>query len=461
MILTVAEIAVAVSGEIRGPAAAGDIRISGVTQDSREIEPGMLFVPIIAERDGHEFIPAAVVAGAAAYLTSKRVLEEPAGVDSGYEPVATMRGSALPVAIVVDDTSRALTAMGAAARDRLDPSVPVVGITGSVGKTTTKDFVAAILRRERQVHANQRSFNNELGVPLTLLAAPEDAEVLVVEMGTRGIGQISALCETARPTIGVVTTVGLAHTSELTTLDGVVRAKGELIECLPPDGLAVLNASVPEVAAMADLTDARVVTFGAGGDLRAVDVVLDDDLTPRFRLIGADIDVEIELGARGSHLVDNAVASALVALELGLGLDSVVAGLAEPTLSPLRMELIRTDSGARIINDSYNANPLSTAAALHSLSHVPAERRTAVLGLMAELGDASPAEHAAIGRLANDLCVRLIAVDSPDYGGEPAADLDEAKALLGELGEADAVLVKGSRVAGLEQLVAMLVDDQR
>lgn len=458
MILTVAEIAAAVGGEIRGSAAAGDVEIGGVTQDSREIVPGMLFVPIVAERDGHEFIPAAAVAGAAAYLTSALVLDGSATDHDGYDPVAAMRGSTLPAAIVVDDTSTALIALGAAARDRLAPSVPVIGITGSVGKTTTKDFLAAILGQERQVHANRRSFNNELGVPLTLLATPEDAEVLVVEMGSRGIGHIAELCDVARPTVGVVTTVGLAHTDELATLDGVARAKGELIECLPADGLAVLNASVVEVAAMADLTDARVVTFGAGGDLQAVDVVVDDDLTPRFRLVGADIDVVIELGARGSHLVDNAVASALVALELGLSVDSVVAGLAEPVMSPLRMELVRTVSGARVLNDSYNANPLSTAAALRSLTHVPAERRTAVLGLMAELGDAAPVEHAAIGRLADDLGIRLISVDCPDYGGEPAADVDAARALLGELGEGDAVLVKGSRVAELELLVAMLVE---
>ena len=457
MILTVAEIAAAVGGEIRGPDGAGAIPISGVTQDSREVEEGMLFVPIVAERDGHEFIPAAVVAGASAYLTAGRVLES-AHPEGGYDPVAALRGSAIPAAIVVEDTSSALTALGAAARDRIGRSVPVIGITGSAGKTTTKDLLTAILARERRVHSNRRSFNNELGVPLTLLATPSEVEVVVLEMGSRGIGHIAALCAIARPTIGVVTTVSLAHTSELDSLAGVVEAKAELVEALPEEGLAVLNASVPEVSGMRDRTEARVVTFGAGGDLEAVDVTLDDDLTPRFRLVGNGIDAEVVLGVRGSHLVDNAVAAALVALELGVSVDSILAGLAAPLLSPDRMDLLRTSSGARVLNDSYNANPLSTAGALRALCHLRAEKRTAVLGLMAELGEESDAEHAAIGRLAAELGVRLIAFDTPEYGGEDVSDLDEALALLGELGDGDAVLVKGSRVAGLERLVEALVE---
>jgi UDP-N-acetylmuramoyl-tripeptide--D-alanyl-D-alanine ligase len=277
-------------------------------------------------------------------------------------------------------------------------------------------------------------------------------------MGTRGLGHIAALCEVARPTVGVVTTVGLAHTSELGSLDGVVRAKGELIAFLGADGLAVLNAAVPEVAAMAELTNARVVTFGQGGDLEAVDVVLDDELRPRFRLVGGVVDTEVELGARGWHQVDNAVAAALVAIELGCSVDAVVSGLAAPMLSPLRMELVRTSSGARVLNDAYNANPLSTAAALRSLTHIPARRRTAVLGVMAELGATAPAEHAAIADLAAGLGIRLIAFDAPLYGAAAATDLDEILALLGELDEGDAVLVKGSRVAGLERLVERLVE---
>jgi UDP-N-acetylmuramoyl-tripeptide--D-alanyl-D-alanine ligase len=457
MILTVAEVAAAVGGEIRGGGGAGSVEITGVSQDSREIEPGMLFVPIVAERDGHEFIAAAVVAGASAYLTSGRMLDVPTGVEA-YDPVTALRGSAPPVAIVVDDTAAALSALGSAARDRIGSGVPVVAITGSVGKTTTKDFVAAILGEQRRVHSNRRSFNNELGVPLTLLGAPEGVEAVVIEMGSRGLGHIAALCDVARPTVGVVTTVGLAHTSELGSLDGVVRAKGELIAFLGADGLAVLNAAVPEVAAMAELTNARVVTFGQGGDLEAADVVLDDELRPRFRLVGGAVDAEVELGARGWHQVDNAVAAALVAIELGCSVDAVVSGLAAPVLSPLRMELVRTSSGARVLNDSYNANPLSTAAALRSLTHIPARRRTAVLGVMAELGAAAPTEHAAIAELAAGLGVRLIAFDAPDYGAEPATDLDEVLALLGELDEGDAVLVKGSRVAGLERLVERLVE---
>lgn len=454
MILTVAEIAAAVSGEINASGDVGDLEITRVTQDSREIERGMLFVPIVAERDGHDFIEAAIVAGASAYLTHRPMRAGTAGeaVDGS---IAALRGSPLPPAIVVEDTRRALKALAAAVRGRLDGAA-VIGITGSVGKTTTKDFLASVLSRERRVHASVRSYNNEIGVPLTVIAAPADAEALVVEMGARGFGHIAALCEVARPTVGVVTNVGVAHTSEFGSLEGVVRAKGELIEALPPEGLAVLNASVPEMASMADRTEARCVTFGAGGDLEAVDVTLDAQLRPRFRLVGHTVDVGIELGARGLHLVENAAAAALVALELGLSPQAVADGLAEPVLSPLRMELLRNEAGARIINDSYNANPMSTAGALRSLAVLPGARRTAVLGIMAELGEASAGEHAAIGELAAELGIRLIAVAAPDYGGEQAAGVDEAVALLGPLDEDDAVLVKGSRVAELERVVAAL-----
>ena len=443
---TLDEIAAATGGRLHGD---GTTVVDGVTQDSRDVRPGMLFVPLVAERDGHDYIADAVAAGASAHLTARG----PSEVDAA--------------AVEVDDTQAALTALAGEARSRLG-SVPVVGITGSVGKTTTKDLLAAVLGRDRRVWSSTRSFNNEIGVPITLLSAPEDAEALVVEMGSRGPGHIAELCRVARPAMGVITTVGLSHTSELGSLAAVVSAKRELVEAIPTaadGGVAFLNAGVPEVAAMADGTRARVVTFGTGGDVRARNLTLDDELMPRFVLQGPGGEVEVELGARGVHSVDNALAAAAVGIELGVSLDDVAGGLAEPTLSPLRMEVIRTAGGARLLNDTYNANPLSMRAALSALAALPADRRIAVLGTMAELGDFEAAEHAAIGSLAAELGVRVVAVDAPGYasgGGTvlEAAGIDGALAALrdfGGFGVGDAVLVKGSRVAGLERLVSRLV----
>ena len=446
MRFTLEQIAAATGGRLHGD---GATEVDGVTQDSRGVQPGMLFVPLVAERDGHDFIGAAVAAGAPAYLTAR-------------EP--SVPGAA---AVRVDDTLEALAALGHEARRRLG-SVPVVGVTGSVGKTTTKDLLAAVLGRDRRVWASTRSFNNEIGVPITLLSTPADAEAVVVEMGSRGPGHIAELCRVAQPTMGVVTTVGLAHTSELGSLAAVVSAKRELVEALPDaaaGGVAFLNAGVPEVAAMAEATKARVVTYGSGGEVRARDLNVDDELTPRFVIDSPGGEVEVELGARGVHTVDNALAAAAVGIELGVSLDDVAAGLAEPILSPLRMEVMRTAGGARLLNDSYNANPLSMRAALHALAAMPAERRIAVLGIMAELGDFEAAEHAAVGSLAARLGVEVIAVDAALYSSGAAAvieaeGIDGALAALADLGRLDAgcaVLVKGSRVAGLERLVQRLV----
>ena len=445
---TMADIAAVTGGRLRGD---GGTAIDGVTQDSREVRPGMLFVPLVAERDGHEFIADAVAAGASAYLTSRG----PLGVDAG--------------AVEVNDTLEALTTLAREARRRLR-GVPVVGVTGSVGKTTTKDLLAAVLGRDRRVWASTRSFNNEIGVPITLLSAPADTQVLVVEMGSRGAGHIAELCRVALPTMGVVTTVGLSHTSELGSLTEVVSAKRELVEALPAaadGGVAFLNASVPEVRAMASSTVARVVTYGSGGDIEARHLALDDELTPRFVLHSPRGQAPVELGVRGMHSVDNALAAAAVGLELGVSLEDVAAGLAEPALSPLRMEVVRTARGARLLNDCYNANPLSMRAALNALVALPARRRIAVLGTMAELGDFEAAEHAAIGSLAARLGVQIIAVAAPGYLSGDATitevdDIDGALTALSDLGglsTSDAVLVKGSRLVGLEHLVERLVAD--
>jgi UDP-N-acetylmuramoyl-tripeptide--D-alanyl-D-alanine ligase len=432
MRLTASEIAHATGGAVSGP----EVTVDGASIDSRLVRAGELFVALRGERDGYDYLDAAMDAGAGACL----VAGSPA-----------RRGTS----IVVDDTLAALTALATAARPRLPDRV--VGITGSVGKTSTKDLLAAALRARYRVHASPKSFNNELGVPLTVLGAPDDVEAVVVEMGARGRGHVAALCAVARPVVGVVTTVGVSHAQFFGSVEDVARGKAELVEALPATGTAVLNAEVPLVAAMAGRTQARVLTFGlSSGDVRAGDLNVGDDLRTRFLLQSPWGDVPVALDVRGRHQVANALAAAAAALACDIPLDGVAAGLGAARLSPWRMQFDRAPSGAVVINDAYNANPLSTEAALRALAGIPAERRTAILGLMAELGDVGPAEHARMADLAAELGIRVIAVAAPDYGGEQAATVDEALDRLGPVGAGDAVLVKGSRAAGMETLAGTL-----
>ena len=425
------EVAEAAGGALSGP----DVTLDGARIDSRLVRGGELFVALRAERDGHDFLDAAIDAGAGACLA-----ERPAE-----------RGTS----VVVDDTFAALTRLATRMRDRLPDRV--VGITGSVGKTSTKDLLAGALGRCYRVSASAKSFNNELGVPLTVLDTPDDADAVVIEMGARGRGHVASLCTVARPLVGVVTAVGLSHSEFFGSIDDVAVAKGELVEALPADGTAVLNAEDTRVAAMASRTGARVLTFGvAAGEVRASEVVLNDDLRPTFRLHTPWGDAGVALKVRGHHQVGNALAAAAAALACDAGLEAVAAGLGDAHLSPWRMELDRAPSGALILNDTYNANPLSMEAALRALAELPARRRAAILGIMAELGHVGPAEHARMGALAGALGIRVIAVAVPDYGGELVADAGEAVERLGPIGDGDAVLVKGSRAAGLETVAGTL-----
>jgi UDP-N-acetylmuramoyl-tripeptide--D-alanyl-D-alanine ligase len=431
MRLTTAEVAAATGGQVVG----ADVGVEGACIDSRLVKGGELFVALVGERDGHDYVGLALDAGAAAALVAAR----------------PSQGNC----VVVPDTFLALTQLATAMRARLPERV--VGITGSVGKTSTKDLLAAALAPRWKVSASAKSFNNELGVPLTVLNAPDDTEALVVEMGARGRGHVAALCAVARPLVGVVTTVGLSHSEFFGTVEDVAVAKAELVEALPADGTAVLNAEVPLVAAMAGRAAGRVLTFGfAAGDVRAEEVTLGDDLQFRFRLRSPWGDADVALAVRGQHQVGNALAAAAAALACDTPLEDVAAGLGDAHLSPWRMQLERAASGALVLNDSYNANPLSTEAALRALAELPAQRRTAILGVMAELGDVGPAEHARMAALAADLGIRVIAVAAPEYGGEQAASPEEALDRLGPLGEGDAVLVKGSRAAGLETVAGTL-----
>ncbi len=433
MRIDASSLAAALHGELVGP----DVVLDGLSIDSRSVAPGQLFAAVQGERDGHDFAAAALRAGAGAVLVERVIEPGPS--------------------IVVDSVATALPALAGHVRDRMPDRV--VGVTGSVGKTTTKDLLASVLGRLFVTAASERSFNNELGVPLTLANAPDDVEAIVVEMGARGSGHITTLCDMARPTVGVVTTVEGVHTEVMGDLEQIARTKGELIDALPADGLAVLNAEVDLVAAMASRSAAPVLRFGAGGDVRASGVEVDVELRPSFRLESSWGSAPVRLGIRGVHNVSNALAAAAAGLGLGVPLEQVVEGLELSGSSPWRMDLQRAASGLLVLNDAYNAGPASMAAALRSLASLPVSRRVAVVGVMAELGESAPEEHARIAALAESLDVQLVPVATELYGVAPVPDTDEALATLGGLGlgDGDVVLVKGSRVAGLEVVAAALL----
>ncbi len=431
MQLTASEIAAITGGVLRG----GDTTCVGASIDTRTLSPGQLFVPIVDVRDGHDFIDDAIAAGCGGYVTER-------------EPVGG-------TAIVVDDTAAALTALGREARHR--HRGPVIAITGSVGKTSVKDLAIAAIGATRRAHASERSFNNELGVPLTLLNAPHDTEVLIVEMGARSIGHIAELCEIARPDIGVVTFVGAVHTSEFGSLEAVAQAKSELIASLPSSGTAILNADCPPVLAMQTVSAAPVVTYGAGGDVSALDVTVDRELRPKFQIVAHGRVHPASLPVHGVHQVSNALAAVAAAAAVGVSLEDAIDGLARVALSPWRMEFGRTAEGAAVLNDAYNANAVSTEAGLRSLAALDAVRRFAVLGVMAELGDHHDGDHLAMAALCDELNIRLIAYQEAAYGVAPLHDFDDVIAELGPLNRFDAVLVKGSRIAGLEALAQRLI----
>lgn len=470
--LTLAEVAAATGGRL----AAGtdpDLVISGaVTIDSRSIGAGDLFVALPGERvDGRDFAPAAVAAGAVAVLT----------VRSTNDP-------ALP-AVLVEDPVTALGLLARAVRDKL-PDLVVVGVTGSSGKTSTKDLIAAVLARAGRTVANEGSFNNEIGAPLTTLQADAQTRFLVVELGARGVGHIAYLCGFTRPDIGVVLNVGAAHVGTFGGKDMTAQAKGELVEALPPTGLAVLNADDPLVSAMSSRTTARVVFTGISGpagdgaeraQVRAEKVVMDDQARPAFDLVVDGVEqaspVRVQLAVHGAHNVSNALAAAAVGLEAGLSPATIAAALSEAGVaSRWRMEVRRRADGLVVVNDAYNANPDSMTAALRALAAMSValpgpSGGWAVLGEMLEMGPDSAAEHHAIGRLVAELgLVGLVAVGP---GAMPiaegartsstvrvltAVDVDEAVALVQQnVRRTDVVLIKASRGIGLERVADALL----
>ena len=434
MIRTADQLAAALGGDTSGVPA--DLTVDRIVIDSRQAGPGDGFVAVRAERDGHGFVTAARSSGAVV-----AIVDHP--VDGGPT-------------IVVDDTVAALGRAATVARSEL--AGEVIGITGSVGKTTTKDLAAAILRRSHRVTASEKSLNNEMGVPLTLLNAVAGTEVSVIEMGARNVGHIAMLCEIASPTIGVVTVVAPAHLEVFGSVEAIIEAKGELVASLPASGTAVLNLDRPEVMSMAHRTAAGVLTFGERGEVRATGVTLDEHLAISAVLHTPWGDAPIRVGVSGRHQLENALAAAAVSLLAGASLEDVTAGLSVVERSPWRMDIARSRSGAFVVNDSYNANPSSMAAALEALADLPAGRRVAVLGEMAELGEGTDAAHDEVCAQAESFGIEIVAVGTGRYGREPVA-VGEVVAAVGGLDDGVAILVKGSRVAGLEGIAEALLEE--
>jgi UDP-N-acetylmuramoyl-tripeptide--D-alanyl-D-alanine ligase len=430
--------------------------IRGGAVDSRLVRPGVMFVALPGERsDGHLHLAAAAAAGAAALVVTR-----PPQDPHAFGDVTVLR---------VGDGLHALDAAASAWRSRFDPLV--VGVTGSIAKTSTKEAVAAVLAARFRTLRSEGNQNNEIGLPLTVLDLGPEHDAAVLEMGMYVGGEIADLARIARPSIGVVTAVQGVHLSRIGTLDAIEAAKAELVEALPADGTAVLNADDPRVVRMAARTAARVVTYGFDErtDVTAADVVSDGFAGMRFELRTAGLRRPVSIPGLGRLAVHNALAAVAVGLAAGLDIEGIVTGLRAPSTAAHRGEALR-GSGVAIVDDTYNASPGSMRAALELLAGLPG-RRIAVLGEMLELGDAHDAGHREVGAAAATTVDLLITV-GPGAAGIAegaleaglashrvlrAADAEDALDLLQRrLHEGDVVLVKASRGAALEGLVAAL-----
>jgi UDP-N-acetylmuramoyl-tripeptide--D-alanyl-D-alanine ligase len=494
--LTLAQIADIVGGQLAdiSPDDAAQTRVTGTVEfDSRAVTPGGLFLALPGARsDGHDFAAAAVGAGAVAVLAAR-----PVGVPAIIvKPSATDDQTDAAASVLEHDTDGAGAAVLAAlarlaaavAADLVAGGLTIVGITGSSGKTSTKDLLATVLAPLGEVVAPPGSFNNELGHPWTVLRASESTDYLVLEMSARHPGNIASLAAIAPPSIAVVLNVGTAHLGEFGSRDAIAATKAELPQAVPSSGVVILNVDDTAVAAMAGQTAARVVRVSREPGARIADVwagpvTLDELARPRFTLHAGDAHADVALAVHGDHQVSNALCAAAVALECGAGLDQVAAALAAAgPVSKNRMQVATRGDGVTVINDAYNANPDSMRAGLKALATIAHEvgetrRSWAVLGEMAELGDDAISEHDRIGRLTVRLDVsRLVvvgtgramsamhhgAVMEGSWGSEATIvpDADAALALLrAQLRAGDVVLVKASNAAGLGALGDALVAD--
>lgn len=438
MLITASEVALVVNGTLVGL----DCEASGIAFDSRELRKGQAFVALPGVADGHDFLSQAATAGA---------------------PFAIVgRGKATTelTCVEVDDCEAALTALGRHCRERLTVTSygRVVGITGSVGKTTTKNFVLAVLQSQfSHAHGPEKSLNNDIGVPVTIINAPDECDALVLEMGMRGLGEIARLCEVGQPLIGVITEVGDAHGQRVGGIRGVIQAKAELFNALPASGTAIVNSDSVHAMSTVHGISAHVMTFGSS----ATAVV-------RWEIISTDSNgccaVKFSCGEQvaigtvplpGTHMASNAAAAVAVGVTCGIDIEQCVGALLHAQSAAQRVNWVTGRAGVRILDDSYNANPMSVAAALRTVADVPALRRVAVLGVMAEVTDSVEA-HRQIAMLCRDLGIELLALETDLYGTQ-ALSLTMVSDVLGTCDSQTLVLVKGSRVAKTERVVQSLM----
>lgn len=451
-------------------------RIRQVVTDSRVVRPGDLFIALKGERfDGHDFVSTALAQGAAGAIVHDQ-FRLPTGL---ARPVKRPGRARAPFILGARDTLFAYQQLATHHRSRFD--IPVVAVTGSNGKTTTKEMVAGVLAQRWKTLKTEGNLNNRIGVPQTLLRLTPDHEAAVIEMGVDAAGQTTRLCDIARPTLGIITNIGPDHLEFFGSMEGSAQAKAELLDLLPPDGAAVLNADDPYFDYLASRARCRVVSFGFSpkADVRAHDVVPDAYEATAFRLSlpGKTRTTIAKIKARGEHNVSNALAAAAAGFALGLSGSAIATGLARFRPAAMRSQIV-VSRGVSVINDCYNANPASMKAALALLRQVGEQRRKiAVLGDMLELGAGARDMHRDVGSFAAGLGIdrlvtcgplgRDIAEGARRGGMDPSRVVevqDGAEAgevISGFVREGDVVLVKASRGMRLERVVEALTSTTR
>jgi len=462
--LKATEIANIVSGQLLN--GSSQSLVENVSTDSRTTRRGDLFIPLQGERyNGHQFLSEALRAGACGFLTKR-----------WNEQMKIALGSAFnreTLVIKISETLKALQDLARYNRERL--AVETIGITGSTGKTSTKDILASVLSESMEVAHTEKNYNNEIGVPLTLLQANEKTEAIIVEMAMRGLGQIRELAEIAQPTMGLITNVGKTHFELLGSEEAIAQAKMELIEAIPAQGVVILNNDDLWTEKFKVAAPCRIFTYGIShsSDLRADKIEVDSSARPSFELGHRDERILVKLPVPGRHNVYNALAAAAVALNLGLSLSEIKNGLEKCHLSEMRMEMFTTVDGVTILNDAYNANPASMRAALHTLQDIAgSSRKIAVLGDMLELGKLTEVSHFEIGEMVQALGIDLLVAigekskriveGALGKGIDPkkvfsCTNTEEATEILSSrIKPGDVILVKASRGMQLEKVVNAL-----
>jgi UDP-N-acetylmuramoyl-tripeptide--D-alanyl-D-alanine ligase len=470
---TLAQLFTGLTGHTTAPNTTSAAVITPWVMNSALVQPGGAFVARPGEKaDGHTYIPDALARGASVIIAERARLNATLPITVQIVDVANPQVESLqtPVLFLVEDSMAAMQGLGAWWRNQANPNLRVIGITGSVGKTTTKELVAKVLSQRYKVWKSKGNYNSDIGLPLTLMDMPLDTERAVMEMGMTRLGEITELAAMVRPDVGVVTNVGIAHAEQLGSIEAIAHAKGELPANLPPQGLAILNGDDPRVMEMAQMTKAKVFTFGmdAAFDLWADQITSNGLKGLSFIFRHGKEEIFARVGLLGRHSVHGALAAAAVALNDGMSWQEILVSLSHmDDLEVLRVIVVQGVNGSTLIDDSYNASPDSVMAALNLLADLDG-RKIAVLGDMRELGDYAERAHTMIARRAAEVAQRLVVIGSmaPLMANEAIVAGMSADAIYAtpersvavewlktELQAGDVVLVKGSRALRLDELV--------